>query len=59
MNRARGEGLVSQVFVVAVNKNKFPQPRSARLRVPCALMKEGAPEEQFHNQKNAACFMWR
>jgi DNA helicase-2/ATP-dependent DNA helicase PcrA len=47
----------SHVFVLRVNKNKFPQPE--RLHVfefPAALMKEGAPEEQFHNQEERRLF---
>jgi DNA helicase-2/ATP-dependent DNA helicase PcrA len=42
----------SHVFVMRVNKNKFPQPE--RLHVfefPTRLMKEGAPEVYFHHQE--------
>jgi len=40
------------VFVLRVNKNKFPQPERPHVfEFPAALMKEGAPEEQFHNQE--------
>jgi len=42
----------SQVFVLRVNKNKFPQPeRSHVFEFPARLMKEGAPEEHFHHQE--------
>ena len=47
----------SQVFVLRVNKNKFPQPERPRVfEFPVALMKEGAPEEQFHNQEERRLF---
>jgi DNA helicase-2/ATP-dependent DNA helicase PcrA len=42
----------SHVFVLRVNKNKFPQPeRSHVFEFPARLMKEGAPEEHFHYQE--------
>jgi DNA helicase-2/ATP-dependent DNA helicase PcrA len=42
----------SHVFVLRVNKNKFPQPeRSHVFEFPAKLMKEGAPEEHFHHQE--------
>jgi DNA helicase-2/ATP-dependent DNA helicase PcrA len=42
----------SHVFVLRVNKNKFPQPeRSHVFEFPARLMKEGAPEEHFHHQE--------
>jgi DNA helicase II / ATP-dependent DNA helicase PcrA len=42
----------SHVFVLRVNKNKFPQPeRSHVFEFPARLMKEGAPEERFHYQE--------
>jgi DNA helicase-2/ATP-dependent DNA helicase PcrA len=42
----------SHVFVLRVNKNKFPQPeRSHVFEFPVRLMKEGAPEEHFHHQE--------
>src|SRR5258708_31065500 len=45
------------VFVLRVNKNKFPQPERPRVfEFPAALMKEGAPEEQFHNQEERTLF---
>src|SRR6202030_1102636 len=38
-------------------KNKFPQPERPRVfEFPAALMKEGAPEEQFHNQEERRLF---
>jgi DNA helicase-2/ATP-dependent DNA helicase PcrA len=47
----------SHVFVLRVNKNKFPQPeRSHVFEFPPALMKEGGPEEQFHNQEERRLF---
>ncbi len=47
----------SHVFVLRVNKNKFPQPERARVfEFPAALMKEGSPEEQFHNQEERRLF---
>jgi DNA helicase-2/ATP-dependent DNA helicase PcrA len=47
----------SHVFVLRVNKNKFPQPERPRVfEFPAALMKEGAPEEQFHNQEERRLF---
>jgi len=47
----------SQVFVLRVNKNKFPQPERPHVfEFPAALMKEGAPEEQFHNQEERRLF---
>jgi DNA helicase-2/ATP-dependent DNA helicase PcrA len=45
------------VFVLRVNKNKFPQPERPHVfEFPAALMKEGAPEEQFHNQEERRLF---
>src|SRR6266850_5802 len=42
----------SHVFVLRVNKNKFPQPeRSHVFEFPARLMKEGAPEDYFHHQE--------
>jgi DNA helicase-2/ATP-dependent DNA helicase PcrA len=42
----------SHVFVLRVNKNKFPQPeRSHVFEFPARLMKEGAPEDHFHHQE--------
>src|SRR6266853_704986 len=42
----------SHVFVLRVNKNKFPQPeRSHVFEFPATLMKEGAPEVHFHHQE--------
>src|SRR6266850_771250 len=42
----------SHVFVLRVNKNKFPQPeRSHVFEFPARLMKEGAPESHFHLQE--------
>ena len=47
----------SHVFVLRVNKNKFPQPeRSHVFEFPATLMKEGGPEEQFHNQEERRLF---
>jgi DNA helicase II / ATP-dependent DNA helicase PcrA len=47
----------SHVFVLRVNKNKFPQPERPRVfEFPAALMKEGEPEEQFHNQEERRLF---
>src|SRR5258705_214287 len=47
----------SHVFVLRVNKNKFPQAERAHVvESPPALMKEGAPEEQFHNQEERRLF---
>jgi DNA helicase-2/ATP-dependent DNA helicase PcrA len=47
----------SHVFVLRVNKNKFPQPERPHVfEFPPALMKEGAPEEQFHNQEERRLF---
>src|SRR6266853_1001207 len=47
----------SHVFVLRVTKNKFPLPeRGAVDRSSAALMKEGAPEEQFHNQEERRLF---
>jgi len=45
------------VFILRVNKNKFPQPERPRVfEFPVALMREGAPEEQFHNQEERRLF---
>jgi DNA helicase II / ATP-dependent DNA helicase PcrA len=42
----------SHVFVLRVNRNKFPQPeRSHVFEFPGRLMKEGAPEAHFHHQE--------
>src|SRR5713226_7651309 len=47
----------SHVFVLRMNKNKFPQPERPRVfEFPAALMKEGPPEEQFHNQEERRLF---
>jgi DNA helicase II / ATP-dependent DNA helicase PcrA len=47
----------SHVFVLRVNKNKFPQPERPHVfEFPAALMKEGGPEEQFHNQEERRLF---
>jgi len=47
----------SHVFILRVNKNKFPQPERPHVfEFPVALMKEGAPEEQFHNQEERRLF---
>jgi DNA helicase-2/ATP-dependent DNA helicase PcrA len=47
----------SHVFVLRVNKSKFPQPERPHVfEFPAALMKEGAPEEQFHNQEERRLF---
>src|SRR6202171_2848658 len=54
----RAKGLeFSHVFIMRVNKTKFPQPERPRVfELPAALMKEGAPEEQFHNQEERRLF---
>ena len=45
------------VFVLRVNKNKFPQPERPHVfQFPATLMKEGAPEEQFHIQEERRLF---
>src|SRR6267154_275552 len=42
----------SHVFLLRVNKNKFPQPeRSHVFEFPGRLMKEGVPEIHFHHQE--------
>ena len=47
----------SHVYILRVNKNKFPQPERPRVfEFPAALMKEGEPEEQFHNQEERRLF---
>jgi DNA helicase-2/ATP-dependent DNA helicase PcrA len=47
----------AHVFVLRVNKNKFPQPERPHVfEFPTALMKEGGPEEQFHNQEERRLF---
>jgi DNA helicase-2/ATP-dependent DNA helicase PcrA len=47
----------SHVFILRVNRNKFPQPERPHVfEFPVALMKEGAPEEQFHNQEERRLF---
>jgi ATP-dependent DNA helicase UvrD/PcrA len=45
------------VFVLRLNRNKFPQPERPRVfEFPAALMKEGLPEEQFHIQEERRLF---
>ena len=47
----------SHVFVLRVNRNKFPQPeRTHVFEFPARLMKEGAPEEHFHHQEERRLF---
>jgi DNA helicase-2/ATP-dependent DNA helicase PcrA len=47
----------SHVFILRVNRYKFPQPERPRVfEFPAALMKEGEPEEQFHNQEERRLF---
>jgi DNA helicase-2/ATP-dependent DNA helicase PcrA len=47
----------SHVFVLRVNRNKFPQPeRSHVFEFPARLMKEGAPEVHFHHQEERRLF---
>src|SRR6266850_1061833 len=47
----------SHVFVLRVNKNKFPHPeRSHVFEFPARLMKEGAPEDHFHHQEERRLF---
>jgi len=47
----------SQVFVLRVNKGKFPQWERPRVfEFPARLMKEGEPEEHFHNQEERRLF---
>jgi DNA helicase II / ATP-dependent DNA helicase PcrA len=46
-----------QVFVLRVNNHKFPATERARVfEFPAALMKEGAPAEQFHIQEERRLF---
>ena len=45
------------VFVLRVNRGKFPQWERPRVfEFPARLMKEGAPEEHFHNQEERRLF---
>ncbi len=45
------------VFLLRINKNKFPQPERSRVfEFPARLMKEGLPEEQFHIQEERRLF---
>ena len=45
------------VFLLRVNKNKFPQPERPHVfEFPARLMKEGLPEEQFHIQEERRLF---
>jgi len=45
------------VFVLRVNKGKFPQWERPRVfEFPARLMKEGEPEEAFHNQEERRLF---
>jgi DNA helicase II / ATP-dependent DNA helicase PcrA len=45
------------VFVLRVNKGKFPAWERPRVfEFPARLMKEGAPEEHFHNQEERRLF---
>lgn len=47
----------AHVFVLRVNRNKFPQPQRPHIfEFPTALMKEGLPEEQFHIQEERRLF---
>lgn len=46
-----------QVFILRVNKGKFPAAERPRVfEFPARLMKEGLPEEQFHNQEERRLF---
>ena len=46
-----------QVFVLRVNNKKFPATERPRVfEFPAALMKEGAPAEQFHIQEERRLF---
>src|SRR5262249_34935519 len=45
------------VFLLRINKNKFPQPERPHVfEFPARLMKEGLPEEQFHIQEERRLF---
>jgi hypothetical protein len=45
------------VFILRVNKGKFPAAERPRIfEFPARLMKEGLPEEQFHNQEERRLF---
>ena len=45
------------VFLLRINKNKFPQPERSRVfEFPARLMKEGLPEEHFHIQEERRLF---
>ena len=47
----------SHVFVLRVNKGKFPAWERPRVfEFPARLMKEGEPEEHFHNQEERRLF---
>jgi DNA helicase-2/ATP-dependent DNA helicase PcrA len=47
----------SHVFLLRVNKGKFPQWERPRVfEFPARLMKEGEPEEHFHNQEERRLF---
>jgi DNA helicase-2/ATP-dependent DNA helicase PcrA len=47
----------SHVFLLRVNKGKFPQWERPRVfEFPARLMKEGLPEEHFHNQEERRLF---
>lgn len=47
----------SHVFILRVNHRKFPSSeRRPVLEFPVALMREGTPEEQFHNQEERRLF---
>jgi DNA helicase-2/ATP-dependent DNA helicase PcrA len=46
-----------QVFLLRVNNKKFPASERSRVfEFPAALMKEGEPAEQFHNQEERRLF---
>jgi DNA helicase-2/ATP-dependent DNA helicase PcrA len=47
----------SHVFLLRLNKGKFPQWERPRVfEFPARLMKEGLPEEHFHNQEERRLF---
>jgi DNA helicase-2/ATP-dependent DNA helicase PcrA len=47
----------AHVFILRVNKGKFPQWERPRVfEFPARLMKEGEPEEAFHNQEERRLF---
>lgn len=47
----------SQVFILRINNKKFPATERSRVfEFPAALMKEGEPAEQFHNQEERRLF---